>query len=155
MSATTTTHDIITQMKSDWATVSAGGFHFGWEQEVDEIHLKTLPLMVINPPQVRINTKEWNSRTISNDSEWTLTVYNDIPSTYNVTDDLKILELWDDLETITLRWVDVWFNAFEAKGNDFPMTSPIQITRLKEAGNDRLLALKITFGFNFYRFCGA
>ena len=67
--------------------------------------------------------------------------------------DLDLLKEWDDLEDDVLKWFDLWWYSFVEDGNDFVLTAPIQITRLKEASNDRLIGLKVTFGFNFYRYC--
>ena len=154
MSAIKDTQDIVNQMKGSWINSTMGSFHFGNPQEVDNIHNKTLPLLVMNTPQITIQTKAWNSNTISCDSSWTFVVYNNIPSTYNVTNDITILGLWDTMENQTLFWFYDWWYYFEnSYGVEFIMTSPIQITRLKESSNDRLLGLKVTFGFNFYRYC--
>ena len=154
MGANKKTNEIVFEMKTKWTSqVGSGGFYFGYPQEVDNIHSKTLPLMVVNPPEITISSSAWNSNTISNDSSWSCVVYDVLPSQYNVTDDLAILAFWDTIEDKTLRWFYDWWYAFESIGVDFVSTSPIQITRIKEASNDRLLALKVTFGFNFFRFC--
>lgn len=145
---------IVKLMESKWTSQSGeGGFHFGWPQEVDEIHSKKLPLMVMNPPMQTISTNSYNTNTILADSNWTFTVYELNNTTTR--DDLIILELWDTLEDKVLKWFNSWWLDFESQGNEFVMTAPIQITRTKEASNDRLLALKVTFGFNFYRYCNA
>lgn len=154
MSAIKKTNQIVDEMKTKWAAqVGGGGFYFGYPQEVDNIHSKTLPLMVVNPPEITISSNAWNSNTISNDSTWNCVVYDVLPSQYNVTDDLAILDFWDTIEDKTLSWFYDWWYSFESIGVDFVSTSPIQITRIKEASNDRLLALKVTFGFNFFRYC--
>ena len=154
MGANKKTNEIVFEMKTKWTSqVGSGGFYFGYPQEVDNIHSKTLPLMVVNPPEITIPSAAWNSNTISNDSSWSCVVYDVLPSQYNVTDDLAILAFWDTIEDKTLRWFYDWWYSFESMGVDFVSTSPIQITRIKEASNDRLLALKVTFGFNFFRFC--
>jgi hypothetical protein len=66
---------------------------------------------------------------------------------------VELLKQWDDLEDQVLTWFEKWWYSFEDDGNDFNLTTPIQITRLKEASNDRLIGLKVTFSFNFFRFC--
>ena len=66
---------------------------------------------------------------------------------------VELLKQWDDLEDQVLTWFEKWWYSFEDDGNDFNLTAPIQITRLKEASNDRLIGLKVTFSFNFFRFC--
>ena len=153
MSANTKINLIVDKMKTYWVG-GGGGFHFGWAQEVDNIHSKTLPLMVMNPPEINVSTKSWSSNSISTNSNWTLIIYDVLPSQYNVTDDLKILEYWDTMETKTFDWIYNWWYYYEnTMGIEFILTSPIQIIRIKEASNDRLLGLKVTFGFNFYRLC--
>tara|TARA_R110000824_G_scaffold314624_2_gene501458 strand:+ start:3372 stop:3842 length:471 start_codon:yes stop_codon:yes gene_type:complete len=152
MSAVINSETIVKLMETKWTNQTGlGGFHFGWPQEVDEIHSKKLPLMVMNPPMMTISTKSYNSNTILADSNWTFTVYQ--LNNTNTRDDLIILELWDTLEDKVLKWFNSWWLDFQTQGNDFVLTAPIQITRTKEASNDRLLALKVTFSFNFYRYC--
>lgn len=154
MGAIKKSNQIVDQMKSDWlAQVGGGGFYFGYPQEVDDIHSKTLPLMVLNPPDMQISTIAFNKNTIEQKSNWTFVMYDYLPSTYNVTDDLAILDFWDSMENKVLEWFYDWWYYFEGVGIDFIMTTPIQIIRTKEASNDRLLGLKVTFGFDFYRFC--
>lgn len=155
MSANTRTNIIVDRMKFYWTNqTGGGGFYFGWPQEVDNIHLKTLPLLVLNPPQITLNPKSWNTNTILNNSNWTFVAYNVLPSKYNVNDDLKILEFWDTLEDQIINWFYNWWYYYENDlGVEFVLTAPIQITRIKEATNDRLLGLKVTFGFDFYRYC--
>lgn len=154
MSGIIKSNEIVDQMKIAWTSqTGGGGFHFGNPQEVDDIHSKTLPLMVINSPQMSISIDSWKKNTILQNSNWTLSVYENLPSKYNVTDDLKILEFWDTMENKVLEWFYVWFYYYETQGHELDMTSQIQITRLKESSNDRLLSLKITFGFNYFRFC--
>ena len=147
------TNKIVDNMTATWLGSTGGSFYFGNPQEVDNIHNKNLPLMVMNTPQVTIQTDAWNKNTLSNDTNWTFTVYNILPSQYNITVNQAILEFWDTIEDQILNWFYQWWYYYEAQGHDFIMKSPIQITRLKEASNDRLLALKVTFGFNFYRYC--
>lgn len=152
MSALTNSEAIVNTMKLKWENQhGGGGFHFGYPQEVDEIHSKRLPLIVLNPPDVTIATTDFNRNTILSNSNWTFTVYELNNTTTR--DDELILGLWDNLEDKVLLWFNNWWNDFETLGNDFVLTSPIQITRIKEASNDRLLGLKVTFGFNFYRYC--
>ena len=151
MANITGTNKIVGKMKLQWLSVTTGSFYFGNPQEVDNIHNKTLPLMVVNTPQITIQTDAWNSNTISCDSSWSFTVYNNLPSQYNVTNDTAILTFWDAMENDVLEWFYAWWYEEIAKG--FVLTSPMQITRLKESSNDRLLGLKVTFGFNFYRYC--
>lgn len=156
MSANTKTNRIVDRMKHYWTDPALlnGGFYFGWPQEVDNIHSKTLPLMVMNPPEINVSIKSWSSNTISTNSNWSLIAYDILPSQYNVTDDLSILEFWDVLEDKVFNWFYNWWYYYENNlGVEFILTSPIQITRIKEASNDRLLGLKVTFGFDFYRYC--
>ena len=154
MSGITSTNQIVDQMKQYWIfTTTSGQFYFGYPSEVDNIHDKQFPLMIMNPPQMTLSAKKYNSNVVDATSNWTFTIYNNIPSQYNVTDDLKILDLWDAMETDCLQWLQLWWRHFGTNGIDFIMTSPIQITRLKEASNDRLLGLKVTMGFDFFRFC--
>tara|TARA_R110000737_G_C14321464_1_gene439762 strand:- start:92 stop:589 length:498 start_codon:yes stop_codon:yes gene_type:complete len=155
MSASTNTTAIVDKMKYYWVNATPNrGFYFGWPQEVDNIHSKTLPLMVMNPPEIIVSTKAWSSNTISTNSNWALITYDVLPSRYNITDDLQILEYWDKMEDEVMFWIYNWWYYYEnVLGIEFILTAPIQIIRIKEASNDRLLALKVTFGFNFYRLC--
>ena len=154
MSAITNTNQIVDQMKQYWIfTTTSGQFYFGYPSEVDNIHNKQFPLMIMNPPTMTLKAEKYNNNVVDMQSNWTFTIYANVPSTYNVTDDLKILDLWDTMENDCLRWLELWWRHFEAIGNDLVMTSPMQITRIKESSNDRLLGLKCTLGFNFFRYC--
>tara|TARA_R100000808_G_C2088049_1_gene109466 strand:+ start:245 stop:751 length:507 start_codon:yes stop_codon:yes gene_type:complete len=158
MSANLMTNQIVDRMEYYWTFAVAPNpnptFHFGWPQEVDNIHNKVLPLMVLNPPEITVSTMDWNKNHILNNSNWTLITYEGLPRDYNVTDDLKILELWDSMENDLFNWFYNWWYYYENQlGIEFVLTSPIKITRMKEASNDRMLALKVTFGFDFYRYC--
>ena len=294
MSALTNSEEIVTKMITEWSS-TGGESVFGYPQDVDNIHKKVLPLMIINPPEMIISTTDYNRNTILVNSNWTFTAYEkhdtslknelgdeliqnaqdwtgatgstppnnwtdasvgavpdfsvaaptntmkmentaggfstqlfqkftlEIGQTYRcdfsglggvvnsylligttefgseyisvpayatsdlvfefvatsvdicvglvaggtignyiscnsisikkVNHNLEILAEWDVLETKILSWFNKWWYSFEDDGNDFVLTSPIQITRIKEASNDRLLGLKVTFGFNFYRYC--
>ena len=153
MAQTIASKEIVDQMLSMWQSFPNSEFYFGNPQEVDNIHNKTLPLMVMNTPEMKLTTQNWEKNKIDIESNWTFIVYDNIPSTYNVTDDTKILELWDTMENQIFTWFYLWWYYFEGLGHQFVMTSPIQLTRLKESSNDRLLAIKVTFGFNFFRLC--
>jgi len=157
MSIAIRTNEIVDQMKFYWVNMPAPKpptFYFGWPQEVDNIHAKNLPALILNPPEITVSTKSFMSNTILTNSNWTLTIYDVIPSAYNVTDDLRILDFWDAMEDGALNWIYNWWYYYEnILGIEFVLTSPIKIVRTKEASNDRLLALQISFGFDFYRLC--
>ena len=69
MGAIKKSNQIVDQMKTYWlAQIGGGGFHFGYPQEVDDIHSKTLPLMVLNPPEMQISTIAFNKNTIEQKS---------------------------------------------------------------------------------------
>ena len=299
MSNTINSRDIVSRMVNNWVFTNGECF-FGYPQEVDEIHSKVLPLMIINPPEMTIAPADFNRNTILTNSSWTLTAYdkhdtslnqitgselilngiNWVGATGNIPPDdwtngsvpalalgseiigtsiykqtkaipagvselgiyqqivleigktyrlkftgleglslvsgsnikigstlggdeygvfssltltdkefdfiatgidcyvsivtsteigafteldtisikliesqLELLGEWDGLEDDVLKWFNNWWFEFVEVGNDFVLTAPIQITRLKEASNDRLIGLKVTFSFNFYRYC--
>ncbi len=147
------TNQIVSKFEQYWVASTGGQFHFGTPQDVDNIHNKTLPLMLCYSPDTTIATQSWNKNTILAQTNWTIVVYNVLPSQYNVTDDTAILTFWDTMEDTILDWFNIWFYHFETQGQNLDMTAPLQITRLKESSNDRLLSIKVTFGFNFYRYC--
>ena len=153
MSQLTNTANLVSQMETQWLANGGGSFHFGNPQEVDQIHTKTLPLMVVNSPICQMNIDDVSKSTYLTSSSWTLTVYDNLPSSYNVTNDQTILGLWDSMETKVLNFFEDYWNHFIDNGQSLVMTENIRITRLKESSNDRLLAIKITLGFNFWRQC--
>jgi len=156
MSNITTTTEIVSAMESAWNGQTApdfGTFHFGTPQEVDNIHNKALPMMMVYIPDTRFETKDIQSSQWLAKTNWTVVIYNNLPSTYNVTDDQAILGLWDTMENLLLLWYSSVCNTFENNGQILNQTAPLNVTRLKEASNDRLLGLKATFGLDFYRGC--
>ena len=153
MSNLSTTNEILSNMQNVWTTLYAGGFHFGTPQEIDNIHNKTLPLLFVYTPQTRFETNDIQSSQWLAKTEWTVVIYNNLPSTYNVTDDLAVAGLWDTMENQLLVWYESVYNTFETQGKIMNVTSPLTVTRLKESSNDRLLGLKATFGWDYYRRC--
>ena len=82
-----------------------------------------------------------------------MVAYDYLPSDYKVTNDQTILTKWDNLETKILNVYSNTYEHYIDEGSEIIMVSPLTLTRLLDASNDRMLAVKITFGWNFYRYC--
>jgi hypothetical protein len=156
MSNITNTKYIVDRMETLWSGISGGGtFHFGLPQEIDNIHNKRLPAMIVYPPTCQMKMDDIKSNFALMNCQWELVIYDNIPSTYEITDDKKILALWDEMENKLLSFYSSLFNTMENNGVIMNMTSPLQITRLQNATNDQLLGIKFSFGSDFFRACFA
>ena len=151
MATSVNAKNIVDIMETQWG----GGFHFGFSQEIDNIHNKTFPFLVVTPPTstfngFRVNNSYWETST-----QWTVSVYNNLPSAYKVTDDKQILLLWESMENTLLGWFE---NIIASSSNTFGENvmfdnTTIQIQRISNASNDRTLSIKSTFSLRYFRNC--
>ena len=153
MSNNITTRSIVDHMQNEWTSLTNGSFHFGMPQEIDNIHNKTLPIMIVYPPTCQIKMDDIRANHGLMNCQWELVVYDNVPSTYEVKNDKTILTLWDTMENYVIVFYQELFKEIEREGRVMNMTSPLQFTRLQNATNDQLLGIKLTFGADFFRRC--
>ena len=76
-------NDIVTEMESVWTSfrcsevqANVNGFQFGWPQEVDDIHKKDLPLMIVNPPTATLEVGDLTREYGISNNLYTIQIYN-------------------------------------------------------------------------------
>ena len=129
-------------------------FHFGYPSDVDEIHNKRLPLMVVNPPTSTSVADEYERNVVNTTTVFKLQIYNHMPSEYmerTTSWDIKKAVLWDGMENCFYKWLNELLKTLGSKlilGNGV-----VQITRRTQSSNDQMLQIECTFNLNYYRHC--
>lgn len=151
--------DIVTEMKTVWTTfrcsetqVNFNGFHFGWASEVDDIHSKDLPLMIVNPPTATLDVANLSREYGISENFYTIQIYNYPPSTAYGSQPEFITSLWDNIESCFYIWLQQVLNNL-GPSKVILSSGTIQITRTKEASNDSFFMSQFTFTLQTYRTC--
>ena len=150
---------IVGEMKTQWTSFKCdetqaanNGFYFGWSNEVNDIHNKTLPLMIVNPPTSTIEATNYEKNYGIQSSSYTIQIYNYVPSTAYGLNPEYITQLWDDIENCFYVWLESVLNTLGP--NVCVLASPaISITRSKDAANDALFVCQFNFNLQTYRTC--
>lgn len=137
--------DIITVFDSKW---TYGDVKFGYETEVNQEHDTKYPLMLVEPPS-SIIPEIYDGR---EEYEFEINFYN----LYSQ-DAQSVVELqkrWDNLQDLANEWLDFVLKNYqdtlvEAYLND----ESIEIERVKEVANDRLVQIKLTFTMSAFTKC--
>tara|TARA_R100001129_G_scaffold99179_1_gene67704 strand:+ start:52 stop:582 length:531 start_codon:yes stop_codon:yes gene_type:complete len=153
-------YEIISNMRHVWTTNRCGVatdsspdpmFHFGYPQDVDEIHNKDLPLMIVNPPTSSSVVDEYEKNRVNNLTLFKLQIYNYTPSRYNITDDEIKAEYWDRLETCFYEFINALLDRLGSKV--VLGSGTVQISRRTQSSNDQMLQIEVTFNLNYFRYC--
>jgi hypothetical protein len=137
--------DIITVFDSKW---TYGDVKFGYEGEVNQDHDTKYPLMLVQPPESTIPVV-YDGR-----EEYTFEV-----NFYNLYSQaaqsvVTLQKRWDNLQDLANEWLDMVLKNYqdttvEAYLND----ESIEIERVKEVANDRLVQVKLTFTMSAFTKC--
>ena len=137
--------DIITVFDSKW---TYGDVKFGYEGEVNQDHDTKYPLMLVEPPESTIPVV-YDGR-----EEYTFEV-----NFYNLYSQaaqsvVTLQKRWDNLQDLANEWLDFVLKHYqdttvEAYLND----ESIEIERVKEVANDRLVQIKLTFTMSAFTKC--
>ena len=137
--------DIITVFDSKW---TYGDSKFGYEGEVNQDHDTQYPLMLIQPPE-SIMPVVYDGR-----EEYTFEI-----NFYNLysqaaQDVVTLQKRWDNLQDLSNEWLDMVLKNYqdvtvEAYLND----ESIEIERLKDVANDKLVQIKLTFTMSAFTKC--
>jgi|9_EtaG_2_1085328.scaffolds.fasta_scaffold80346_2 hypothetical protein len=155
-----TLQSIVSEMETQWTSFKCdearqttnNGFHFGWSSEVNEIHNKTLPLMIVNPPTSSMDTGDLTRNYGIQTSSFTLQIYQYAPSKAYGQPSKYITTLWDDLESCFYVWLENLLNTLGS--NVCWLASPtLSITRTKDAANDALFMIQVNLNLQYYRTC--
>jgi|5_EtaG_2_1085323.scaffolds.fasta_scaffold02406_4 archaellum component FlaF (FlaF/FlaG flagellin family) len=141
--------DIITVFDSKW---TYGDVKFGYEGEVNQDHDTKYPLMLVEPPS-SIIPKIYDGR---EEYEFEVNFYNLYPQAAQSV--VTLQKRWDNLQDLANEWLDmvlkyyqdsVFTTNVEAYLND----ESIEIERVKEVANDRLVQIKLTFTMSGFTKC--
>tara|TARA_R110002124_G_scaffold168593_1_gene336127 strand:- start:2206 stop:3378 length:1173 start_codon:yes stop_codon:yes gene_type:complete len=137
--------DIVTVFESKW---TYGDVKFGYEGEVNQEHDTQYPLMLIQPPESTI-PEIYNGR-----EEYTFEI-----NFYNLysqaaQDVVTLQKRWDNLQDMANEWLDFVLKNYqdttvEAYLND----ESIEIQRVKDVANDKLVQIKLTFTMSAFTKC--
>jgi len=137
--------DIITVFDSKW---TYGDVKFGYDGEVNQDHDTQYPLMLVNPPESTI-PEVYNGR-----EEYTFEI-----NFYNLYSQaaqsvVTLQKRWDNLQDLANEWLDFVLKNYqdttvEAYLND----ESIEIERVKEVANDKLVQIKLTFTMSAFTKC--
>ena len=137
--------DIITVFESKW---TYGDSKFGYDGEVNQDHDTQYPLMMVTPPE-SIMPVVYEGR-----EEYTFEI-----NFYNLYSQaaqsvVTLQKRWDNLQDLSNEWLDMVLKNYqdvtvEAYLND----ESIEIERVKDAKNDRLVQIKLTFTMSAFTKC--
>ena len=137
--------DIVTVFESKW---TYGDVKFGYEGEVNQDHDTQYPLMLIQPPESTI-PEVYNGR-----EEYTfeMNFYNLYSQAAQ--DVVTLQKRWDNLQDMANEWLDFVLKNYqdttvEAYLND----ESIEIQRVKDVANDKLVQIKLTFTMSAFTKC--
>ena len=137
--------DLITVFESKW---TYGDVKFGYEGEVNQDHDIKYPLMLIQPPESTIPTI-YDGR-----EEYTFEInfYNLYKQgTQSV---VTLQKRWDNLQDLANEWMDfVLKNYQDVTVQVYLEDESIEIERVKEVANDRLVQIKLTFTMSAFTKC--
>lgn len=160
MNNNTDLFEMVTIMKNVWESfrcneklANLNGFHFGWAPEVNDIHEKNRPLMIVNPPSSNAVIDDFERNVVNTTTQWRLQIYDFYPSENFNKNNIHYAESWDKLEDCFYYWLQTVLNDLGAKcvlGN-----GSLGIVRTKDASNDQMYMLDITFNTNTFRYCMA
>lgn len=137
--------DIVTVFESKW---TYGDVKFGYEGEVNQDHDTQYPLMLIQPPESTI-PEIYNGR-----EEYTfeMNFYNLYSQAAQSV--VTLQKRWDNLQDMANEWLDFVLKNYqdttvEAYLND----ESIEIQRVKDVANDKLVQIKLTFTMSAFTKC--
>ena len=137
--------DIITVFDSKW---TYGDVKFGYESEVNQDHDTQYPLMLVEPPESTIPVV-YNGR-----EEYTFEINFYNLYSQDAQSVVTLQKRWDNLQDLANEWLDMVLKNYqdtsvEAYLND----ESIEIERVKEVANDRLVQIKLTFTMSAFTKC--
>ena len=137
--------DLITVFESKW---TFGDVKFGYESDVNEDHDTKYPLMLIQPPS-SIIPAIYNGR---EEYEFEINFYNLYSQAAQSV--VTLQKRWDNLQDMSMEWFDMVLKNYqdvnvEAYLND----ESLEIERVKEVANDRLVQIKMTFTMSAFTKC--
>ena len=137
--------DIITVFDSKW---TYGDVKFGYDGEVNQDHDTQYPLMLVNPPE-SIMPVVYDGR---EEYSFEINFYNLYSQAAQSV--VTLQKRWDNLQDLSNEWLDMVLKNYqdvtvEAYLND----ESIEIERIKDANNDKLVQIKLVFTMSAFTKC--
>ena len=137
--------DIITVFDSKW---TYGDVKFGYDGEVNQDHDTQYPLMLVTPPE-SIIPAIYNGR---EEYSFEINFYNLYSQSAQSV--VTLQKRWDNLQDLSNEWLDLVLKNYqdvtvEAYLND----ESIEIERIKDVKNDKLVQIKIVFTMSAFTKC--
>ena len=137
--------DIITVFDSKW---TYGDVKFGYDGEVNQDHDTQYPLMLVNPPE-SIIPAIYNGR---EEYSFEINFYNLYSQAAQSV--VTLQKRWDNLQDLSNEWLDMVLKNYqdvivEAYLND----EGIEIERIKDTQNDKLVQIKLVFTMSAFTKC--
>jgi hypothetical protein len=137
--------DIITVFDSKW---TYGDVKFGYDGEVNQDHDTQYPLMLVNPPE-SIIPEIYDGR---EEYSFEINFYNLYSQAAQSV--VTLQKRWDDLQDLSNEWLDMVLKNYqdvtvEAYLND----ESIEIERIKDTKNDKLVQIKLVFTMSAFTKC--
>ena len=137
--------DLVTVFESKWVY---GDVKFGYDGEVNQDHDTKYPLMLIQPPS-SVMPVVYEGR---EEYEFEMNFYN----LYSQ-DAQSVVELqkrWDNLQDLANEWLDfILKNYQDSTVEAFLNDESIEIERVKNVANDKLVQIKLTFTMSGFTKC--
>jgi hypothetical protein len=143
--AITRLKDIVTVFENKW---TFGDAKFGYDGEVNESHSTQYPLLLIKPP-LSIMPEIYKGR---EEYEFEINFYNLYPQAAQSA--VTLQHRWDNLQDLAMEWFDMVLKNYQDNIVDVYLNDEsIEIERVKEVANDRLVQIKFTFTMSAFSKC--
>ena len=158
MAITSNLYDIVKVFESQWIVQPClsddpNGFLFGWANEVNDVHKKDIPFMVVQPPTTSSSLQNLEHEIVKQNLAFKLQIYAFHPSTYDfkMGSSIQLASLWDKMEDCFYQWLQ---NCLNFMGSDVVLgDGSLNITRTKMAGNDSMFMIECSFNLSNFRHC--
>tara|TARA_R100001440_G_scaffold57671_2_gene77532 strand:+ start:1043 stop:2176 length:1134 start_codon:yes stop_codon:yes gene_type:complete len=143
--AITRLKDLVTVFQNKW---TFGDAKFGYDGEVNESHSTQYPLLLINPP-LSTMPEIYNGR---EEYEFEINFYNLYPQAAQSA--VTLQHRWDNLQDLAMEWFDMVLKNYQDNVVDVYLNDEsVEIERVKEVANDRLVQIKFTFTMSAFSKC--
>ena len=143
--AITRLKDLVTTFESKW---TFGDSKFGYDGEVNESHNTQYPLLLINPP-LSIMPEIYSGR---EEYEFEINFYNLYPQAAQSA--VTLQHRWDNLQDLGMEWFDMVLKKYQDNTVDAYLNDEsLEIERVKEVANDKLVQIKFTFTMSAFTKC--
>jgi len=159
MAQFTSMNNIVGTMEAAWTSFRCGKegspmntFHFGWEQEIDNLHNTRGTTMVVNPPISSTGKISIDREVVKTNTSFTLQIYSNVPSeTFGQQNFAAYSTIWDGMEHCFYQWLETTLNVL---GSRVQMgTGSVSITRRNQSSNDQMFQIECRFDLDYFFRC--